>query len=82
MTPQQAAKWQAFRVIQPAAADRICEILKYGFAAVANAMGAKYEPDDFEETPDKRKPKPIAGAAQVAAIARAAGGVVNVHGDR
>ena len=58
------AKWQAFRIIQPDIGDRICEILKRGFAAVANAWGAEYEPDDFEPAPDKKQVKSMASPDQ------------------
>ncbi len=70
IAPEQMAMWRAFRTIQPDIGDRICEILKIGFAAVANSMGAKYEPDDFEPCPDKKRPAPVMGPAQIAARVR------------
>ena len=67
IAPEQMAKWRAFRTIQPDIGDRICEILKLGFCAVANSMGAKYDgPDDFEPCKDKKTPAPVMGPAQVA----------------
>ena len=86
MTPLQFAKWQAFRTMQPDPADRICEILKMGFAAVANAWGASYEPDHFEPASDKKRVPHVIGPAQAAAMVSgrvsAARGDSNGNSDR
>lgn len=59
LSPLQMAKWRAFRKIQPDQMDRVCDILKKGFAAVANSMGAKFDEDDFEPVEDKKRPPPV-----------------------
>jgi len=46
--------WRAFRRIQPDRLERIAEILKRGFTAVANMFGGRYTPDDFEPVKSKR----------------------------
>lgn len=82
MTPLQMAKWRAFRSIQPDVHERMCDILKNGLAAVANAMGAEYKPDDFEPAEDKRQPEQVASPNQAAAIATMALGQPNGNRNR
>lgn len=54
LTPQQMAKWQAFRRLQPDGIERLIEVCKIGFAVLANLWGASVEPDRFEPAVEKR----------------------------
>lgn len=54
LTPQQMAKWQAFRRLQPDGIERLIEVCKLGFAVLANIWGASVEPDRFEPANEKR----------------------------
>jgi hypothetical protein len=66
MTPRQLAEWIAFRNLEPDPTERICFILKLGFAALCNAWGGKVEPDDFEPKRAETKPEPAMSPNQAA----------------
>lgn len=69
LTPEQVAKWRAFRQLQPDGMERLIEVCKIGFSLLANAWGAHCEPDDLEPYPEKRTPELEASPNQAAKIA-------------
>ena len=48
MAPDDFNQWLAFRQLCPDKMERLIEICKHGFAILANAWGAKIEPNDLD----------------------------------
>lgn len=68
MTPVQFVNWKAFRRIQPDPMDRLCEIVKRGFARVCAIMGDDVSPDVFDPCVDKHEPEHVAGPGEAKQI--------------
>lgn len=80
MTPLQAAKWQAYRHLQPDPHERICDILKRGFAILVSAWGGECDENDLEPYLEKKRVEKLASPDQMAAVASMALGA-NSHGN-
>lgn len=65
LTPAQFDEWVAYREIEPDPLNRLIHIIKFGFATLANAWGAKIEPDDLDQKQPEHQP---ASQHQAAAI--------------
>lgn len=82
MTPMQIVKWKAFRRIQTDPMDRLCVILKRGFAAMVGMVGNECSPDAFEPCDSKREPELIAGPGAMKQLLSPTMARYNVDGDR
>lgn len=71
--PEVFDHWEAFERVEGEPWARIAEILKLGFATLANCWGAKLEPDFFEPQKANRAPT-VSGPAQAERMLRAAYG--------
>jgi len=69
MTPAEFDKWIAFRQLSPDKMERLICICKVGFCLLANAWGAKIEPDDLDPQPTEKNEQ-TASPEQAAMIAR------------
>lgn len=79
MTPVQFVNWKAFRRIQHDPMDRLCEILKRGFAA---QCGAEVLPDAFDPCVDKHEPEHVAGPSEAMQIVGPLIGMPSGNSDR
>ena len=69
MTPDEFNRWIAFRQICPDKMERLIYVCKCGLALLANAWGAKIDPDDLD--PQKyEKAEQFASPDQAAAMVK------------
>lgn len=65
-------EWIAFRRLEHDPMDRVCHILKFGFAALCAAKGLELAPDSFDVPVDGKPPviaqPDIAGPAEAQAL--------------
>lgn len=76
LEPRQFDEWIAYWSIEPDERQRIREILKRGFAMLANCWGAKITPDDLDPVPKQQTAvvvKPREAAELFAAKMKAVG---------
>ena len=66
--PRQFDEWLAYWSLEPDERQRIREILKRGFALLANCWGAKITPDDLDPVAKQQEPAKLSTPREAAKL--------------